>query len=223
MISFRQVHKNYSADNPTLSNLNFDIEQGEMVFIQGPSGSGKSTLLNLIAAITPASQGEIIVDTLHIHKLSVKQTPLYRRRLGLIFQTPHLLKNRSVYENVALPLILAGFYRTEIPKRVNTALDKVGLLHKALALPGALSSGEQQRLNIARALVHKPSILLADEPTKNLDTHFAQEIKGLFSRFNQDGVTILVASQEQWHIDPLFSTHNTRRMDLQQGQIVCFN
>ena len=223
MITFNQVYKNYPPDNPAITQLSFHIEQGEMIFIQGPSGAGKSTLLNLIAGITPVSQGEITVDNLNIHQLSNRQTALYRRRLGMIFQNPMLLNSRSVYDNVAIPLMVSGFYPSEIPKRVNTALEKVGLLHKAKVLPPTLSGGEQQRLSIARAIVHKPAILLADEPTKNLDPTFSAEIMDLLARFNQDGVTILVATHDQNYLQSRLYTQTSRQMDLQQGQITCFN
>lgn len=223
MITFKQVHKNYPPHQPALAHLDFHIEKGEMIFIHGPSGAGKSTLLHLIAGITPPSQGEISVDNLNIHQLSSRQISIYRRRLGLIFQNPMLLESRSVYDNVAIALIIAGFYRSEIPKRVNAALDKVGLLHKATVLPAALSGGEQQRLSIARAIVHKPTILLADEPTKNLDPTLSADIIDLLARFNQDGVTILMVTHDQSYLQSALYNHTSRRMDLLQGQITCFN
>jgi cell division transport system ATP-binding protein len=223
MITFDQVHKNYSPHQPAITQLSFHIEAGEMIFIHGPSGAGKSTLLNLIAGITPASQGEIKVDNINIHELSSRQMPLYRRRLGLIFQKPMLLNNRSVYDNVAISLMVSGFYQSDIPKRVNTALEKVGLLHKACVLPCTLSGGEQQRLNIARAIVHKPTILLADEPTKHLDATFSAEVMDILTRFNQAGATVLIATHDKSYLQSGLYPKNSRQMDLQGGQLTCFN
>lgn len=222
MITFKEVHKNYPPNHPALTDISFHIRKGELIFIQGQSGAGKSTLLNLIAGIEPASQGEIIVDGLNVRQLSTKQMPLYRRRMGFIFQKPMLLNSRSVYDNVAISLIIGGFHRSEIPKRVNTALEKVGLLDKAKALPPTLSGGEQQRLGIARAIVHKPSILLADEPTGNLDPELSTEMMTLFSRFHQAGMTLIIATHDQTLLQNKFNAYTSRYIDLKQGQMTCF-
>ena len=222
MITFTNVCKQYTqAQNQNaLTDLNFHIDKGEMVFIQGHSGAGKSTLLKLIARIERISQGEIIVDGVPIHTLTSGQIPFYRRRLGMIFQNPMLLSTHSAYDNVAMPLIIAGFNRLDIAKRVRAALDRVGLLHKEKALPHTLSGGEQQRLGIARAIIHKPSILLADEPTGNLDPELSADIMQLFVRFNQVGVTVVIATHDQTLLKNGLHNNTCRKIELKHGQII---
>lgn len=221
MITFKRVTKKYAPHHHALVGLNFHIPKGEMIFIQGHAGSGKSTLINLISGIEPVCGGEIIVDGLKIHQLPTRQIPLYRRRLGIIFQNPMLLNSRSVYENVAIPLILKGLHKQVILKRVNLTLDSVGLLHKATFLPNRLSGTEQQRLNIARAIVHEPTILLADEPTANLDPELSTNIMNLFSHLNKKGMTILIATHNRSLLQTMLPHQTCRYIDLKQGQITC--
>ena len=220
MITFSHVTKNYANQQNALRDLNFHIHKGEMIFIQGHSGAGKSTLLKLIARIEPASEGEIVVDGLNINKLSSRQIPFYRRRLGIIFQNPVLLSAHSAYDNVAIPLIIAGFDRADIPKRVKAALDRVGLLGKEKSLPHTLSGGEQQRLGIARAIVHKPIILLADEPTGNLDPELSAEIMQLFTRFNDIGVTVIIATHDQALLKNGLKNSACRKIEIKHGQMI---
>lgn len=198
MIEFESVSKVYGDEKPALSQITFQIPKGELVYINGHSGAGKSTLLKLVAAIERPTSGRVLVGGLDVGKLRPKAVPMYRRRLGLIFQTPKLLTNQSVSDNVALPLVIAGYTEKELERRVRAALDKVGLLSKAHLPPQALSGGEQQRVGIARAIVHRPAVLLADEPTGNLDPHLSLEIMSLFEQFNQLGVTVLIATHDQY-------------------------
>jgi cell division transport system ATP-binding protein len=197
MIHFNQVHKSYPGGYEALKNVSFDIREGEMVFITGHSGAGKSTLLNLIAAIERPNSGSVIVKGQNISTLKKGALPFLRRNLGLIFQDHKLLFDRSVFDNVMLPLQICDFDHRESDKRARAALDKVGLLAREKANPIALSGGEQQRLCIARAIVNRPTILLADEPTGNLDADYANEILNIFKSFHQVGVTVLIASHNQ--------------------------
>jgi len=197
MITFSQVSKRYSGGFEALKNVSFDINEGEMVFVSGHSGAGKSTLLNLIAAIERPNSGSIIVKGQNVASLKKGALPYLRRNLGLIFQDHKLLFDRSVFDNVMLPLKICGFDHRESAKRARSALDKVGLLQREKANPVALSGGEQQRLCIARAIVNRPAILLADEPTGNLDTDYANDIMGIFNSFHQVGVTLLIATHDQ--------------------------
>lgn len=221
MITFKGVTKQYAPNHCALIDLNFHISKGEMIFIKGHSGAGKSTILSLIAGLERVCKGEILVDQFKIHKLSTRQTPAYRRRLGIIFQNPLLLNHRCVYDNVAIPLILEGLYNSEISKRVYLTLDRVGLLAKAKLLPTQLSGGEQQRLGIARAIIHKPSILLADEPTGNLDPTLSTDMMDLFTRLNQKGVTVIIATHDNSLLEHTLQYHSCRDIELTQGQISC--
>ncbi|MFA7242030.1 MAG: cell division ATP-binding protein FtsE [Sulfuricellaceae bacterium] len=196
MISFSQVSKRYPGGFEALRGVTFTIEAGEMAFVSGHSGAGKSTLLKLIAAIETPSGGSVVVNGQNVGKMSRAAVPYLRRNIGLVFQDHKLLFNRSVFDNVMLPLRIAGFEPAESAKRVHAALDKVGLLRREKAFPVALSGGEQQRLCIARAIVNRPSILLADEPTGNLDANYAHDILNMFKSFNQVGVTILIATPD---------------------------
>lgn len=215
MILFQNVSKRYPTGQEALSQISLDLDAGEMVFLTGHSGAGKSTLLKLTALIERPSRGQILVNGKNLTNLSNHRIPAYRRNLGIIFQDHHLLYDRSVFDNVSLPLVIAGYRHREISKRVRAALDKVGLLHKEKAQPITLSTGEQQRVGIARAVVTKPPILLADEPTGNLDPDLSREIMDLFLEFNRVGVTVMVAS----HDISLISTLDKRMVHLEEGRI----
>ena len=216
MIHFHQVSKDYAGGESALRNVSFDVAKSEMAFLTGHSGAGKSTLLRLVAAIEPASRGQVVIAGQNLGRLRRRTLPYFRRCVGMVFQNHRLLSGRSVFENVALPLIIAGYSRRDVARRVRAALDKVGLLGKEKALPVTLSGGEQQRVGIARGVVHKPLILLADEPTGNLDPELSLEIMSLFEQFNQFGVTVLVASHDLSLIGPL----GHRILTLKQGMLV---
>jgi cell division transport system ATP-binding protein len=196
MIKFEQVSKRYPGGFEALSQVNFSLEKGEMVFLTGHSGAGKSTLLKLIAMLDTPSSGQVIVNDVRLNQLKKKDIARYRSSLGITFQSPHLLNERTVFDNVALPLQIQGMTPIMLGKRVHAALDMVGLLSKEKMLPLHLSAGEQQRVGIARAVVHKPALLLADEPTGNLDPILSAEIMKLFEQFNQVGVNILIATHD---------------------------
>ncbi len=196
MIQLDDVSKRYPNGHEALSHVSFRMAAGEMCFLTGHSGAGKSTLLRLIALIERSSKGQIVVGGQNLARLRRRRIPYYRRGVGIIFQNHRLLFDRTVFDNVALPLVIAGHRHQEIGRRVRAALDKVGLLDKERLYPITLSGGEQQRVGIARAVVNKPALLLADEPTGNLDPELSKEIMNLFSRFNQVGVTVLVASHD---------------------------
>ncbi|SEP85503.1 cell division transport system ATP-binding protein [Ectothiorhodospira magna] len=215
MILLRNVSKRYPNGHEALARVSLSLDRGAMAFLTGHSGAGKSTLLKLIALIERPSRGQILVNGQDLAVLSARQVPYFRRRIGIIFQDHHLLHDRSVFDNVALPLVIQGYRQPEIARRVRAALDKVGLLHKEQAEPVTLSTGEQQRVGIARAVVHKPAILLADEPTGNLDPHLSREIMQLFLRFNQVGTTVLIAS----HDLDLISSLGKPTVHLHEGQL----
>lgn len=196
MIRFDEVSKRYPGGHEALKQVSFEMTRGEMVFLTGRSGAGKSTLLKLLTLSEPLSGGQIMVGGRNIHRMPAKQIPLYRRRIGVVFQDHQLLYDRSVFDNVALPLKIDGYDHHEAARRVRAALDKVGLLSKERMNPITLSGGEQQRVGIARAVVNRPQILLADEPTGNLDPQMAAEIMTLFEQFNQIGVSMLIASHD---------------------------
>jgi cell division transport system ATP-binding protein len=196
MIQFSEVSKSYPGGHQALNRVSFEIQSGEFTFITGHSGAGKSTLLRLIALIERQTSGEILVNGQSLARIRQHQIPYYRRRIGFIFQDHRLLMDRSAYANVALPLAIAGLTPTEIGKRVRAALDRVGLLEKERNLPSQLSAGEQQRVGIARAVAHKPEVLIADEPTGNLDAELSHDIMELFDRFNQVGVTVIIATHD---------------------------
>ncbi len=195
-IAFSNVHKRYPGGHQALADISLGIDSGEMVFITGHSGAGKSTLLKLMAAIERPTAGSVIVNGQNIGRLRPRGIPFLRRNFGLVFQDHKLLFDRSVFDNVMLPLDIIGFDRREGARRARAALDKVGLLHREKARPITLSGGEQQRLCIARAIVHRPAILLADEPTGNLDAGHAAEIGELFRDFNRVGVTVVLATHD---------------------------
>lgn len=215
MIRFSDVYKRYTNQHEALSGLSFELGKGEMAFLTGHSGAGKSTLLKLIALIERSSHGQVWVNNQNLTRLPKWKVPYYRRKIGLVFQDHNLLHDRTVFDNVALPLIIAGENHREIGRRVRAALDKVGLLSKERSLPIALSGGEQQRVGIARAVVNRPPVLLADEPTGNLDPELSQEIMYLFEQFNQVGVTVFIASHDQ----ELINRMPYRQITLQQGRL----
>lgn len=216
MIRFEHVDKRYASGKIALQNVSFEIAKGELVAVTGHSGAGKSTLLELMSAIDHPSGGRVTINGEDPSRLRSRQLPYLRRQFGLVFQDHRLLFDRNVYENVALPLRIALFRRDEIAQRVHAALDKVGLLDREKAMPVALSGGEQQRLCIARAIVHRPAILLADEPTGNLDSDYARAIADLFLSFNAVGVTVVVATHDQAVLDHL----SGRQLRLQDGRLV---
>ena len=216
MIKLQNVSKHYPGNRIALSFLNLTMQQGEMAFLTGASGAGKSTLLKLIAAIERPTRGQILVDRRNISRISKRKIHLLRRKMGIVFQDHHLLYDRNVFDNVSLPLQIAGYAQADIKRRVRAALDKVSLLDKEIVMPITLSGGEQQRVGIARAVVNKPDILLADEPTGNLDPELSAEIMRLFADFNQVGVTVLVAS----HDLDLITRMNKRIIRLQNGRCV---
>ena len=216
MIRFDDVSKRYATGHEGLSNTSFAIEEGQMAFLTGHSGAGKSTLLRLIGCLERPTRGQVWVNDRNLNKLSNSQIPYHRRDVGMIFQDHRLLHDRTVFDNVALPLVVAGASPNEIKRRVNAALDKVGLLHKERSMPLTLSGGEQQRVGIARAVVSKPKVLLADEPTGNLDPELYKEIMELFMEFNRVGVTLLIAT----HDIALILSMSQRIIKLDKGRIV---
>jgi len=190
------VSKRYPSGKEALSRVNFELDDGEMVFLTGHSGAGKSTMMKLIIMMERPSQGQVFVRGMNINRLGRRNIPEIRRGVGVVFQNHQLLFDRTVYDNVALPLTISGFQPREVGRRVRAALSKVGLSDKEKQYPVALSGGEQQRVGIARAVVNKPPLLLADEPTGNLDPELSEEIMNLFVQFNQVGVSVLIASHD---------------------------
>jgi cell division transport system ATP-binding protein len=196
MITVSHISKRYPGGYEALKNVSLRVDPGEMVFVTGHSGAGKSTLLKLIGGIERPTGGSVVINGKNITTMGRSSLPFLRRNFGFIFQDHKLLFDRSVYDNAALPLIISGFPRREIPRRVRAALDKVGLLDRERVRPVTLSGGEQQRLCIARAIVNRPAILLADEPTGNLDAAYGEEIIAMFKAFNQVGVTVVIATHD---------------------------
>ena len=196
MIRFDNVSKRYESGLEALKRVNFELEAGEMAFLTGPSGAGKSTLLKLLMLMERPSSGTLLINGKNLNRLSKSSIPSYRRQIGVVFQNHQLLSDRTVFDNVALPLQILGYPLSETGRRVRAALDGVGLLDKEAKSPSTLSGGEQQRVGIARAVVHKPKILLADEPTGNLDPKLSAEIMSLFRRFQSVGVTVLIATHD---------------------------
>lgn len=216
MIEFNNVAKRYPGGHHALAEVSFKIDDGELLYLTGHSGAGKSTLLKLIPAIERVTSGTVLVNGQNLNSLSRSAIPYLRRNLGLIFQDQKLLYDRSAYENVMLPLAIAGFPHREAASRARAALDKVGLLARERANPVTLSGGEQQRLCIARAVVNRPSILLADEPTSNVDAEYADEIMRIFGAFHEVGVTVLIAT----HDAGLLARHPGRQVRLDKGQVL---
>lgn len=216
MIQFDDVSKRYEGGHTALNHLSFQVARNEMVFLTGHSGAGKSTLLKLIMMMERATSGQVFVDGKNLNRMPARKVPEHRRGIGVVFQNHQLLFDRSVFDNVALPLIIAGFQPRDVGRRVRAALDKVGLLDKEKKNPITLSGGEQQRVGIARAVVNKPALLLADEPTGNLDPELSAEIMHLFEQFNQVGVTVLIAS----HDLSLIARLPHRLISLKAGQLL---
>ena len=216
MIQFTNVFMTYPSGNKALQNINLSIEKGEMVYISGRSGAGKCTLLKLINLIDRHARGQIIVNGQNLERITRKRIPIFRRNIGFIFQNHRLLDDRTIFDNVALPLIIAGSNHQEVKRRVQAALDKVDLLSKINSYPMELSGGEQQRIGVARAVVNRPAILIADEPTGNLDPMLSWEMMKLFEQFNQVGVTVLIASHELDMIKHM----NKRIIILNKGRIL---
>jgi len=216
MISFSNVYKKYPNGFEALKNIVFTIKQGEMVFITGHSGAGKSTILKLIGAIERPSTGVIIVNNHNVSKLKNHTIPFLRRNLGMVFQDQKILFDRSVFDNVLLPLQICGFDHWSATGRVRAALDKVGLLGKEKVLPITLSGGERQRLCIARAVVNRPSILIADEPTAYLDPDYTKDIMNMFKSFHQVGVTVLITAPDA----ELLERSQHRILTLSHGELV---
>lgn len=216
MINFSTVSKRYESGHEALGGISFDIDEGELVFLTGHSGAGKSTLMKLIMLMERPTTGQVIVGGRNLSRIRKGQIPFHRRQVGVVFQNHQLLFDRNVFENVALPLQIAGYQSREVGRRVRAALDKVGLLDKEKLNPITLSGGEQQRVGIARAVVNKPPVLLADEPTGNLDPELSAEIMDLFAQFNAVGVTVMIASHD---ID-LITRLNYRVLTLHKGHII---
>ena len=196
MINFEQVFKRYPGNLDALQNISLKIISGELIFVTGSSGAGKSTLLKLISSVEKPTSGSIIFENQNLTQIRSKDIPFLRRRFGMIFQDHKLLYDRNCFENVTLPLSINNMTKHDSNRRVRAALDKVGLLNKEKMMPISLSGGEQQRLAIARAIVSRPSILIADEPTANLDREYADEIMNIFFSFQQVGVTVIISTHE---------------------------
>ena len=215
MIRFDGVSKRYPNGREAISNLTLAVDRGEMLFLTGHSGAGKSTLLKLICLIERPTRGTLVVNGQNTGTLPRRRIPAFRRDIGIVFQDHKLLMDRPVHDNVGLPLVIAGVAEREIDKRVRAALDQVGLLGRERNRPIELSTGEQQRVGIARAIVAKPSLLIADEPTGNLDPDLAVEIMNIFKRFNEVGVTVLVAT----HDVHLIERYGVRRVVIEGGRV----
>ncbi len=215
MIEFQNVSKAYSPDAMALRDISLTVDKGELVFLAGPSGAGKSTLLKMIAAMERPSAGKVIVNGQDIGQIKRAGLPFLRRNLGLIFQQQRLLTDRSILANVMLPLLVTGASRAQAEQRARAALDKVGLLERAQAAPLALSGGEQQRVAIARAIVNRPQIILADEPTANLDRASANQVLDALKAFHSVGVTCLISSHDEQMLDKA-----ARVIHLNHGQLV---
>ena len=216
MIKFDRVSKRYPNGKDALRRINFELPAGQLTFLTGHSGAGKSTLLKLIMMIERPTQGQVFVEGQNLNGFSTRQVPFLRRKIGMVHQNHQLLFDRSVFDNVALPLVIAGYARADIGKRVRAALDKVGLLNKEKLNPIMLSGGEQQRVGIARAVVNKPPLLLADEPTGNLDPALSAEIMDLFHDFARVGVAVLIAT----HDLSLIARHRHRLLTLREGRLI---
>ena len=216
MIQFSHIFKRYPTGYEALKDISFQLAPGEMAFLTGHSGAGKSTLLKLITVIERPTRGQAVVNNKNLAKLRRGRIPYFRREIGVVFQDNKLLYDRTVFDNVALPLVVAGVSHQDISRRVRAALDKVGLLTKEKMYPITLSGGEQQRVGIARAVVNKPALLLADEPTGNLDAELSDEIIDLFREFNDYGVTVLIATHDLRQIQRL----QKRVLALRDGRLI---
>lgn len=215
MINFQQVSKTYPGGHRALEKVNFHVKPGELAFLTGHSGAGKSTLLKLISLMERPSAGHVFINGVDLNAVKSRQVPYVRRDIGIIFQNHRLLERHTIFDNVALPLIIEGTHHKQIEKRVHGALDKVGLLDKVKCHPSTLSGGEQQRVGIARAIVNSPPLLLADEPTGNLDPELSMDILRLFEDFNKHGTTVLIAT----HDLGLISRMKYRSLTLKDGRM----
>ena len=216
MIHFEHIYQRYESGHEALTDINFHLAKGEMTFLTGHSGAGKSTILKLLTAIENPSRGTLIVNDFNLSNMPRWRIPYLRRQIGVIFQDHQMLYDRTIFDNVALPLVIEGYRHNKIKRRVHAALDKVGLLKKEKLFPRTLSSGEQQRVGIARAVVNKPPILLADEPTGNLDPELSEEIMKLFGQFNEVGMTSIIAT----HNLELVTRMNYPVLNLKGGRII---
>lgn len=216
MLQLKEVSKKFPNGKFALEKITFSLQPAEMIFITGHSGAGKSSLLKSIALIERHTEGEIFFENESLTKMKKNKIPDFRRELGLIFQDPHLLQDRSVFNNVALPLIISGDRYQQVHRKVRGALDKVSLLDKEYALPNELSVGEQHRVSIARAIVNKPKLILADEPTGNLDPALSLEIFNVFKQLNQVGASVIITTHDL-HLLRLF---DHRKIILQKGRII---
>lgn len=216
MINFQQVSKTYPGGHRALEKVNFHVKPGELAFLTGHSGAGKSTLLKLISLMERPSAGKVLINGVDLNAVKSRQIPYVRRDIGIIFQNHRLLERYTVFDNVALPLIIEGTPRKQVAKRVHGALDKVGLLDKVKCHPSTLSGGEQQRVGIARAIVNSPPLLLADEPTGNLDPELSMDILRLFEDFNKHGTTVVIAT----HDIGLIARMRYRSLTLKEGRMI---
>ncbi len=219
MIHFSHVYKTYSGGIHALSNLDLEIHKGEFLFLTGPSGSGKTTLFRMISAFDVATSGKVFVEGYDLSRITEKEIPFLRRKIGVVFQDFRLLKGRTIFENVALPLQIKNEKASYIQRRTQEVLDQVGLIYKAKSFPEQLSGGEQQRVAIARAIIHQPGVLIADEPTGNLDPHLSEEIMDLLAKVNSQGTTVFVAS----HDHELVRRRARRVVQIQSGKIISDN
>ena len=214
-VEFSHVNKNYGGSKQALHDVSFAIPDKEMVFITGHSGAGKSTLLKLISLIERPTSGQILINDRNLASFKNSDIPIHRRNIGVVFQENTLIEEFNVFRNVAMPLEICRTHPQEIKKRVNAALEKVGLLHKARQFPNKLSAGEHQRVGIARAIVSRPALLLADEPTGNLDASLSDDITDLFAAFNEVGITVIIAT----HDNRQLQRHDRPVIELREGQI----
>lgn len=215
-IEFHQVTKRFDNGHEALKDISVRFAKGSMTFLTGHSGAGKSTFLKLILCLDKPSRGQILVNGVNVTQISRRRLSYYRQNLGAVYQDHHLLAHRTVFDNVALPLRVTGMREKDMARRVRAALSRVGLLPKEQLFPGHLSTGEQQRVGIARAVVTRPKILLADEPTGNLDPELSQDIMHLFEQFNQVGTTVIIASHDRH----LIETMGSRIIELGSGRVV---
>ncbi|RJE76682.1 cell division ATP-binding protein FtsE [Pseudoalteromonas sp. MSK9-3] len=216
MIKFEQVSKTYPGGHRALEKVTFQLSNNELAFLTGHSGAGKSTLLKLISVMERPSAGHVYINGIDLNAINNRQIPFIRRDIGIIFQNHRLLERYNVFDNVALPLVIEGMHHKHIAKRVHAALDKVGLLDKVKCQPSTLSGGEQQRVGIARAIVNSPPLLLADEPTGNLDPELSMEILKLFEDFNRHGTAVLIAT----HDLGLIARMKYRSLTLDHGRLM---
>ena len=220
MIEFSAVTKRYPGGHEALKSVSLTVADGELLFITGHSGAGKSTLLKLLPVIERVTSGSVVVNGQNVSSMRAAAIPYLRRNIGQIFQDQKLLYDRSVFDNVMLPLAVTGVHPKDAAKRARAALDKVGLLAREKANPITLSGGEQQRLAIARAIVNRPAIIIADEPTSNLDNDYAGEIIDLFVAFHQVGVTVMIATHDEDAVRRAAGKTSTRSVQLKAGELI---